>query len=219
MAHRRPPKREDHYQRGPAGRPLRRRVLIVSEGRTELTYLRELLDRLGLNRANVEMRQGQPPNPGGVLRDARQHVEADPEEYSRVFCVFDRDEHQSFASTLRQIQTGIQRGEIISAVPSVPCFEYWLLLHFENTTRPYPVSENESSCSQVEKDLKRHLRGEYSKGMKGARRWQRITSNLMIARENSRETLRQAELEPGENYPYTRMHELVGYLERMKGDD
>ena len=222
MAHRRPPKGEDHYQRGPAERPLRRRVLIVSEGQTELTYLHELLDRLGLNRANVEMRQGQPPNPSGVLRDARQHVEADPEEYSRVFCVFDRDEHQSFAPVLQKIRTGGQSDEIVFAIPSVPCFEYWLLLHFENTTRPYPVSEDESSCSQVEKDLKwqmkRH-RLEYRKGMKGTSRWQPIVSKLMIARENSKETLRQADLEPDENYPYTRMHELVDYLERMKDDD
>lgn len=147
MAHRRPLKKEGHYRRGPARRQPRRRVLIVSEGRTELTYLRELLDCLGLNRANVEMRQGRMPNPDGVLRDARQHVEADPEEYSGVFCVFDRDEHQSFAPVLQEIQTGIRRGEIIFAVPSVPCFEYWLLLHFENTTRPYSVSEDESSCS------------------------------------------------------------------------
>ena len=218
MAHRRPPKGEDHYRRGSAKRRPRRRVLIVAEGRTELAYLRELLDRLGLNRANVEMRQGQPPNPGGVLRAARLHVEADPDEYSRVFCVFDRDEHRSFAPALREIQTGIQRGEIIAAVPSAPCFEYWLLLHFENTTRPYPMLEDESSCGKVERDLRGHMR-EYRKGMKGARRWRRITSRLMDARKNSRETLRQAELEPGENYPYTRMHELVDYLERMNDDD
>ena len=218
MAHGRPPKGEDHYQRGSSQRQPRRRVLIVSEGRTELAYLCELLDCLGLNRANVKMRQGQPSNPDGVLGDARQHFEADPEEYSRIFCVFDRDEHQSFAPVLQEIQTGIRRGEIISAVPSVPCFEYWLLLHFENTTRPYPVSEDESSCSQVEKDLRKCM-PEYRKAMKGARHWQRITSKLVDARKNSKETLRQAELEPDENYPYTRMHELVDYLERMKDDD
>ena len=145
-----------------------------------------------------------------------------PRSTAGYFAFSDRDEHQSFAPTLREIQTGIQRGEIISAVPSVPCFEYWLLLHFENTTRPYPVSEDESSCSQVEKDLKRQMKKqmlEYRKGMKGARRWQPIVSKLVIARENSKETLRQAELEPDENYPYTRMHELVDYLERMKDDD
>lgn len=219
MAHRRPPKKEGHYRRGSVQRQPRHRVLIVSEGRTELAYLRELLDCLGLNRANVDMRQGRMPNPDGVLRDARQHVEADPEEYSGVFCVFDRDEHQSFAPVLQEIQTGIRRDEIIFAVPSVPCFEYWLLLHFENTTRPYSVSEDESSCSQVEKDLKKRHMPEYRKGMKGARHWRRITSNLMDARKNSKETLRQAGLEPDENYPYTRMHELVDYLERMKDDD
>ena len=218
MAHGRPPKGEDHYQRGSSQRQPRRRVLIVSEGRTELAYLHELLDYLDLNRANVKMRQGQPSNPDGVLGDARQHFEADPEEYSRIFCVFDRDEHQSFAPVLQEIQTGIRRGEIISAVPSVPCFEYWLLLHFKNTTRPYPVSEDESSCIQVEKDLRKCM-PEYRKAMKGAKHWRRITSKLVDARKNSKETLRQAELEPDENYPYTRMHELVDYLERMKDDD
>ena len=66
--------------------------------------------------------------------------------------------------------------------------------------------------------FERHIL-EYRKGMKGARHWRRITSNLIDARKNSKETLRQEGLEPGENYPYTRMHELVDYLERMKDED
>lgn len=39
---------------------------------------------------------------------------------------------------------------------SKPCFEYWALLHFEDTTKGYRGSNGRSACAQVIKALKRH---------------------------------------------------------------
>lgn len=54
-----------HYRREQAKRRARRRVLIVSEGWTELAYSRELIDHLGLNQALVRPAGGRAPPSGG----------------------------------------------------------------------------------------------------------------------------------------------------------
>lgn len=64
----------------------------------------------------------------------------DNDEDARVFCVFDwetvRDnetnerKHKTFMDLLKN---SIDSGRI-KICPSMPCFEYWLLLHFENVT-------------------------------------------------------------------------------------
>ena len=207
-----------HYRREQARRRARRRVLIVSEGKTELDYLRELIDHLGVNQALVDMRVGKPHHPEGVLRSAEARLaKFSPDEYSRAFCVFDRDQHQSFQATVQKIRDGSGPLEIVRAIPSAPCFEYWLLLHFKKTARPYPVSEDVSSCREVEKDLIGHM-SEYPREMAGAKNWRQILSGLEAARKRSGEILRQAESGPPGNSPYTRMHELVDYLESLKKD-
>lgn len=208
-----------HHRREQAERQARRRILIVSEGWTELAYLHELIDHLGINQALIDVREGEPHHPEGVLRSAERRLTASsPDEYSKVFCVFDRDQHRSFRPTIRKIRSGSGPLGIVRAIPSVPCFEYWLLLHFRKTARPYPASEDVSPCREAERDLLRRM-PEYSKGMVGAKNWRRILSGLEAARKRSGEILRQAESDPGGNSPYTHMHELVDYLESLKEDD
>lgn len=219
MAHRRQGKGGEYYRRERAERSERRRVLVVSEGKTELAYLRVLIDDLGINQALIDVREGSPHHPRGVLQSAeRLLIASSPDEYSRAFCVFDRDQHQSFWPTVQKIRSGSGPLGIVRAIPSVPCFEYWLLLHFKKTARPYPASEDVSSCREVEKDLTGHM-PEYSKGMVGAKNWRRILSGLEDARKHSGEILRQAEADSGGSSPYTHMHELVDYLESLKEDE
>ena len=45
----------------------------------------------------------------------------------------------------------------VRLVLSMPCFEYWLLLHFEYTTRAFLGTPGRSACSRVISELKRHL--------------------------------------------------------------
>ena len=218
MARGRRAKGSGHHPRRRTEQRPRRGVLIVGEGRTELAYLSELIDHLGIPQALIGMWEGDPHDPGGVLQRALERIRvSEPDEYSRVFCVFDQDQHESFQPAVQKIRSGSGPLEIVRAIPSVPCFEYWLLLHFKKTARPYSSAEGVSSCREVEKDLLGHMPG-YSKGMEGAKNWERILSGLEAARKNSREILRQAESDPNGNSPYTRMHELVDHMESLKED-
>ena len=59
--------------------------------------------------------------------------------YDHIFCVFDRDQHESFnraRAKVRSLATRSRNPLAISEVASVPCFEVWVLLHFEQTDAP-----------------------------------------------------------------------------------
>lgn len=121
-------------------------VLIVCEGeKTEPNYLRELIAIEQLSSANVVIYGDGGSAPINVVNDAIARFEANP-EYDRVYCVFDRDTHASYfdalnklnATTLSKKVGGKRAGEArLEAITSVPCFEYWVLLHFEFTTAPF----------------------------------------------------------------------------------
>lgn len=121
-------------------------VLIVCEGeKTEPNYLRELIAIEQLSSANVVIYGDGGSAPINVVNDAIARFEANP-EYDRVYCVFDRDSHASYlealaklsATTLPKKVGGKRAGEArLEAITSVPCFEYWVLLHFEYTTAPF----------------------------------------------------------------------------------
>lgn len=135
-------------------------ALIVCEGRcTERHYLRGLMEYLRVNAANVEIAPGSSTTDAiGLVRTARDRYRAKP-EFDRVFIVLDGDQ-RSLAETRAEAANGIRQrggGRVpIDLVVTAPCFEYWLLLHFEYTTR-------DDSSSDVVRALKAHVT-DYEKG-------------------------------------------------------
>ena len=53
---------------------------------------------------------------------------------SSIFCLFDKDDPNKFTEACQRTKS-IRGGKVIK-VTSVPCFEYWLLLHFERVDAP-----------------------------------------------------------------------------------
>jgi hypothetical protein len=114
--------------------------LIVCEGETERYYFEALRVRLDLSNAEVQV----PPKPTG--RSPRQLVEyADSQAkksggYDRIYCVFDRDTHDTFAEARQRIRDLARRSRNplpISEAVSIPCWEVWVLLHFAQSDRPF----------------------------------------------------------------------------------
>ena len=76
-------------------------------------------------------------------------------DYDKTFCVFDQDQHPGYQTALNKIKGREKSGEHpISAITSVPCFEFWLLLHFRMTTRNFATTSG-SICDHVIKELKK----------------------------------------------------------------
>lgn len=151
------------------------RVLIVSEGsKTEPLYLREICAAYQLHSANVEVQPGQLGTaPIQVVRYAKQLFEQGdlnkgirPKSFDQVYAVFDRDDHDSYFNALDAAKSldGKLRNDDkqpirFNAIASVPSFELWLLLHYEDIQAPI-------HRDRVMERLKRHIPG-YDKGAGG----------------------------------------------------
>ena len=135
------------------------KVLIVCEGeKTEPNYFRELVKYYKINTANVAIDGSCNSSPKSVFERSeelwnQENRKGDP--FDRVYCVFDKDSHETYEETLRRIsQKGVSNGNFF-AVTSVPCFEYWLILHFQYTTQPYSARGKSSIGNEVLKKLLR----------------------------------------------------------------
>lgn len=103
------------------------------------------------------------------------------------------------------------KGHRILAITSVPCFEFWILLHFIYTTKPFAAAHG-SICATVISDLKTHMPG-YEKG---AFDTYNATKDLLgAAIINAKKVAKHCE-DAATDMPSTQMYELVEYLQNLK---
>jgi len=191
------------------------RVLVVCEGlKTEPNYLDELIDCLKLNSANVEVDGSSGSSPVSVVQHTKSRYAEERQKndaFDRVFCVFDKDTHASYAQALDEVARSVPR-RVFSSINSVPCFEYWLLLHFVFSTRSYTGAGARSACARLIEELHRYIPG-YSKGARG------LFKDLMDQTDQavafSKRALQEASRNDTDN-PTTLMHELVEYLQHLE---
>jgi len=197
------------------------RILIVTEGsKTEPLYLEEIRAAHQLHSANVEVQSGQLGTaPIQVVRYAQQLFEEGelykgirPKSFDQVYTVFDRDDHDSYfnALSLAQSLDGKMRNDnrqtvSFKAIASIPSFELWLLLHYEDIQAPIHRDE-------VMDRLKRHIAG-YDKGAGDAF----ATTRNRLERGTERA---QGLAEKFNAYaapePFTALHELVTLLTTLR---
>ncbi|MCK5295711.1 MAG: RloB domain-containing protein [Alphaproteobacteria bacterium] len=186
-------------------------ILILCEGeKTEPYYLQAFVyDHLRLPSANVEICGKCDSAPSKILECAEQRLKED--DFDRIFCVFDRDNHTTYESTLNLISS----KEKIILINSVPCFEIWFLLHFDLITKPFVKSGKKSPCDNLIKDLKKidtYFKN-YEKGEKSY--FDFLKSRMETAKKNACNLLDHAKAYNSPN-PSTKVHELIEYLEKMK---
>lgn len=197
------------------------RILIVTEGsKTEPLYVEEIRTAYQLHSANVQVQPGQLGTaPIQVVRYAQQlfeegdlHKGIRPKSFDQVYAVFDRDDHDSYfnALNLAQSLTGKLRNDdkqpvSFKAIASIPSFELWLLLHFEDTQAPI-------HRDVVMQRLKQHIPG-YEKGAGGAFTTTRNLLKTAIQRAQALAVKFNAYSDPE---PFTAFHELVTLLTTLR---
>lgn len=141
-------------------------ILIVTEGiRTEPNYLKALRDRLQLSAAEVEVCHPNGTDPLTLTNSAIQLSKARAKEakngfaiaYDEVWVVLDLEEPHAERRKLALKAMGMKEAAGIRFAISDPAFEFWLLLHEEYTTSPFP------DCNGVTRRLRVHWPS-YSKG-------------------------------------------------------
>ncbi|MBW2576106.1 MAG: RloB domain-containing protein [Deltaproteobacteria bacterium] len=187
-------------------------ILIVCEGgKTEPNYFTELKKAFRLSNANVRI-CGCGSDPLSVVDFAIETFRQE-QEFDRVYCVFDRDRHTTYNAALDKVRRArLGKGSKIFAIPSVPCFEFWLLLHFAYTTRPFDAPVGDSVCSRVIEELKNHLPA-YQKGDQDI--FNKIQDKLDNAITNAH-SVEQYHQTSGTENPSTCVHSLVEYLRDLK---
>lgn len=197
------------------------RILIVSEGsKTEPLYLSEIRKEHRLQTTNVQVQHSLFGTESMKVVEYAEHLfvngyeekSIQPCAFEQVYAVFDRDDHDSYHNALAKVaaldgklRNDLQQPVNFKAIASVPCFELWLLLHFEDVLAPLHRTE-------VYQRLRQYLPS-YDKGRGG--HYADTRHSLADAIQRAKHL---AELSTAHNAvePYTGMHRLVQLLTTLK---
>ena len=213
LFHKRKAKRVEAHRRKMARRDPYERILIVCEGaKTEPNYFNWFRKELGLNKENIVIdirKTGL--DPLSLVEHAINTFNKES-DFEHVYCVFDRDKHATYEAALDKIRAVRMKGKAkIHPITSIPCFEFWLLLHFEYTTRQYEAPLDASNGDLVVANLKEHI-PDYQKGSSDFRY---IDGKTADAIDRAKRIERYQETSGTEN-PSTKVYQLVEYLMGLK---
>lgn len=197
-------------------RPPYPRVLIVTEGeKTEPRYFEEIRKKLRIAPAHIaimDSRYGTEPRQ--VVEYAVNQFRDRSKAFDQIFAVFDRDEHRTYHDALRACPNTTlfndekRRVELL-AVPSNPCFEFWLLLHYEDVHHLFHRDE-------IYRKLKQHI-PDYEKALVGT--FERTQPALQNAINHAKRLQVQYRPENDTEGPYTNVDAVVELLLSMKRPD
>lgn len=197
------------------------RILIISEGsKTEPNYFREIRAAYRLHTANVEVRPSELGTaPIQVVQYAQDlfisgdsHKNIQPRAFEKVFAVFDRDSHESYHQALAlaeslngKLKNDAKQLITFQAIASVPSFELWLLLHFEDVLAPLQRDE-----------VFRRLRQYIPNYEKGANNTFANTSQAIAIATERAERLAERFSAHTDPEPFTAIVELVQLLTKLR---
>jgi hypothetical protein len=212
-------RKSDTLERQKKERAQSQRFLIVCEGtKTEPYYLKEMVDGLGIRPQAVKIAPNDGTSPDRIVAHALKLYEEDAisgDSFDSVYCVFDRDKHDTFDAAVQRIRDLKEavNPKPFEAITSVPCFEYWLLLHFGFTDQPFQAAGKKSVCDSLITKLrtKQGLK-EYGKGQHGIYSLLKDKTSTAIkgakrVRENATKT--------GQDNPSTQVDVLVDALQLL----
>ena len=197
------------------------RILIVTEGsKTEPLYLGEIRKEFRLQTTNVQVQHSQFGTAPILIVEYAEYLFVNGDEakniqpcaFEQVYVVFDRDDHESYHNALAKavalngklLNDAKQKVKFL-AIASVPCFELWLLLHFEDVLAPLHRTE-------VYQRLRQYLT-EYDKGQAG--HYAQTCQHLAVAAQRAEHLTGLTTSHNGVE-PYTDMHRLVHLLTTLK---
>ncbi len=189
------------------------RVLIVTEGKkTEPLYFHAIKRELRRPNVHLAIVHAGYSEPLQIVERALEKFR-ETFEFDRVYAVFDRDEHLTYSDALRvaasyncREKNDLDEPVPFEAIPSVPCFELWLLLHFEDIQAPLHRKE-------AFKRVKGHL-PLYDKGYEHAYRDTQM--QIAVATQRAERLRGRFRADNGAD-PFTTVNVLVALLRSALG--
>jgi RloB-like protein len=195
-------------------RPAYDRILIVCEGsKTEPLYLDDIRQQFRIPTAHINVIHSTNGTEPRQVVDSAEQVFLASRNFDLVVAVFDRDDHQTFndallrAAALDQNLKNSDRKLVgFKAVPSVPCFELWILLHFQDI---YAFWHRDEVLAAVSNAIHGYRKG--STGIYAA-------TKSSIPKATARAEFLRTKFNPTTGTdPYTDMDWLVGKLRSLSG--
>lgn len=202
------------YERHPGNRSPGRCILIVCEGaETEPNYFESLREYLKLSTVQVKIKD-RAGAPIGIINEAQAQVQAREHEslehrspglsYEAIWCVFDVENPNYNQTFERAVQAADKNGYHLAI--SNPAFEFWYVLHFEHTARPF------MDGSELKEYLRRHIPG-YFPAMKV---FAQLINSTNLAIRNAKNLLENhPQYEQRFPNPSTSVHILVEEMIQM----
>lgn len=178
-------------------------IRIVCEGKvTEPNYFNGWLRHKGYKLPNPAYK-AKDNSPLGVAREAKRlYREAlklkIPEGQIHVWAVFDKDGHANIPAAfdlLRDLPIGIAFSSV--------CFEFWVLLHYDYTSRPF------RDCDEVISFIRGQYDSEYAKAND---HFYRLKDKIPTAIANATRLVEEQRFETRplwERNPYTDAHKIL----------
>ncbi len=212
---------ERRIKRSESIRNSRARVLIVGEGLTEERYFEAIIKEYGLQKKYITITaSGEGAAPLDIAKFVANEVENAKNKnspYDHVFCVFDMDIETGLKNACQQILNTCKdiENEKDTLALSYPCFEYWILLHFEYKR---PVFPKESPCIDCTDILEKRIKKEkhlpkYKKNYEG---FEKIMDRLEVAIKNSKISCREARNDITKNPTSTEVYKILECLKELK---
>jgi RloB-like protein len=131
-------------------------------------------------------------------------------KFDEIYCCIDRDSHEHFDEALR-----LASANGIGIIASYPCFEFWLLLHFQRTRKSYASNARGSAANAVREDLlEQPSMSNYDKGSTRGLFAKLDSNRTPFATTNAAWTRVEAENDVNPN-PSTSMDVLLARFEQL----
>lgn len=196
----------DSYRRGESKYKTEPRVLVLCEDEKSAKTYFELGARHFRAQANVKFVHCGRTDTLGIVEEAIKQTK----HYEVVYCVVDRDNHANFDQALKLASS--VHG--VRALPSYPCFEFWLLLHFGYTRAGFTSIGAVSAADRVVEVLRSKPGMEhYAKG-KAEKLFHDLLDKLDPACKHSAQTRVEA-VRDDEDNPSSTLHELIAALRQL----
>lgn len=199
-------------KRRKGARPLYDRILIVCEGeKTEPQYFNDIRREYRLPSTFIRVLHSEEGTQPRQIVDFAEEKFSETREFDRVYAVFDRDQHLTYADAIARaeqlngkLRNDAKQNVVFEAAVSVPCFELWLLLHFENIQAYFHRHE-------IQTKLRQHIT-HYDKGMNGV--YELTKPNLAVASDRGTRLKSRFARLPGIE-AYTDIQDIVRVLKSL----
>lgn len=179
-------------------RPLH--LFICEDSKSSKFYMLGLGKEYNLN-IKAENAHGTSPENILEMAEEKKSLFRNKEIESNIYCLFDKDDCAD--DKFNKVIAACKKKGITAAI-SVPCYEYWLLLHLKKTSQSF--NDSQECCSAFASEYNKKFHKNYSVKQLKAREeiFNDIKDNLHSAIKNAEEL----KLKENEN-PYTNMHEVI----------